>query len=233
MSRSCVNATDPWTTAATPPTTTKSTSPSTSRVSRARGLNSGSSCTPALDHLVPQLSHVSIPRLEPGEPLVGRKSQRLVQQRLVDARLARHDLEYERSAHGVERALERGDRDLVTGRLQPRDRRLRDPEPAGERRLGESLGLAGLADERTGHRSQTISCIAHERVRHARSRLRGPMNEELERRTRHDPAEAEAGVTERWLESGLFHPEAAGTAAENFSIAIPLPNVTGALHMGH
>ena len=37
----------------------------------------------------------------------------------------------------------------------------------------------------------------------------------------------------RWLESGLFHPEAAGDAAENYSIAIPLPNVTGALHMGH
>ncbi len=59
------------------------------------------------------------------------------------------------------------------------------------------------------------------------------MNEELERRTRYNPAEAEAGVRERWLESGLFHPEAAGTAAENYSIAIPLPNVTGALHMGH
>ena len=58
-------------------------------------------------------------------------------------------------------------------------------------------------------------------------------NAELERRTRYDPAEAEAGVRERWLESGLFHPEAAGTAAENYSIAIPLPNVTGALHMGH
>src|SRR5436190_2752745 len=59
------------------------------------------------------------------------------------------------------------------------------------------------------------------------------MNEELERRTRYDPAEAEARIRERWLESGLFHPEPAGTAAENYSIAIPLPNVTGALHMGH
>jgi valyl-tRNA synthetase len=38
---------------------------------------------------------------------------------------------------------------------------------------------------------------------------------------------------ERWLESGLFHPEPIGTAAENYSIAIPPPNVTGALHMGH
>jgi valyl-tRNA synthetase len=59
------------------------------------------------------------------------------------------------------------------------------------------------------------------------------MKDELERRTRYDPAEAEAGVRTRWLESGLFHPEAAGDASENYSIAIPLPNVTGALHMGH
>src|SRR3954471_19979486 len=37
----------------------------------------------------------------------------------------------------------------------------------------------------------------------------------------------------RWLESGIFHPEPEGTAAENFSIAVPPPNVTGVLHMGH
>ena len=37
----------------------------------------------------------------------------------------------------------------------------------------------------------------------------------------------------RWLDSGLFHPEPEGTADENYSIAIPPPNVTGALHMGH
>src|SRR4051794_36318908 len=36
-----------------------------------------------------------------------------------------------------------------------------------------------------------------------------------------------------WLASGLHHPEPEGTPAENFSIAIPPPNVTGALHMGH
>ena len=56
---------------------------------------------------------------------------------------------------------------------------------------------------------------------------------ELENRTRYDPAEVEPRVLERWLESGLFHAEPEGTAAENYSIAIPLPNVTGALHMGH
>src|SRR3954454_1785287 len=55
----------------------------------------------------------------------------------------------------------------------------------------------------------------------------------LEERTRYDPDESEARVFARWFESGRFHPEPAGTAAENYSIAIPPPNVTGALHMGH
>src|SRR5918996_732152 len=56
---------------------------------------------------------------------------------------------------------------------------------------------------------------------------------DLQERTRWEPAEAEAPIFERWLESGLFHVEPDGTAEENFSIAIPPPNVTGALHMGH
>jgi valyl-tRNA synthetase len=56
---------------------------------------------------------------------------------------------------------------------------------------------------------------------------------ELEGRTRFEPAEVEPRMTERWLASGLFHPEPRGDAAENYSIAIPPPNVTGSLHMGH
>jgi valyl-tRNA synthetase len=55
----------------------------------------------------------------------------------------------------------------------------------------------------------------------------------LQDRTRYDPEETEARVFARWEESGRFHPEPKGTAAENYSIAIPPPNVTGALHMGH
>src|SRR5687767_8659061 len=51
--------------------------------------------------------------------------------------------------------------------------------------------------------------------------------------TRYDAAEAEPRVFARWEASGLFHPEPEGNAAENYSIAIPPPNVTGALHMGH
>ncbi|MFN8175238.1 MAG: valine--tRNA ligase [Solirubrobacteraceae bacterium] len=50
---------------------------------------------------------------------------------------------------------------------------------------------------------------------------------------RFDPHEVEPRVLRRWLESGLFHPEPEGEAAGNYSIAIPPPNVTGSLHMGH
>ena len=55
----------------------------------------------------------------------------------------------------------------------------------------------------------------------------------LEDRTRYEPTEVEPRIAERWLESGLFHPDPDGTPDENFSIAVPPPNVTGALHMGH
>jgi valyl-tRNA synthetase len=56
---------------------------------------------------------------------------------------------------------------------------------------------------------------------------------DLESKTRYDPTEVEPRIVRRWLESGIFHPEPEGTADENYSIAIPLPNVTGVLHMGH
>jgi valyl-tRNA synthetase len=55
----------------------------------------------------------------------------------------------------------------------------------------------------------------------------------LKERTRYDPSEVEPRVLAGWLEDGIFHPETTGTPEENFSIAIPPPNVTGELHMGH
>jgi valyl-tRNA synthetase len=56
---------------------------------------------------------------------------------------------------------------------------------------------------------------------------------QLEDTTRWDPGSAEAPIFERWIEAGYFHPPAEGSPDENFAIAIPPPNVTGALHMGH
>jgi valyl-tRNA synthetase len=55
----------------------------------------------------------------------------------------------------------------------------------------------------------------------------------LEERTRYEPAEVESRVFARWEGAGIFHPEPEGTAEENYSIAVPPPNVTGSLHMGH
>jgi valyl-tRNA synthetase len=57
--------------------------------------------------------------------------------------------------------------------------------------------------------------------------------EQLRKRTRYAPADVESGVFKRWEDSRIFHPEPEGHASENFSIAIPPPNVTGVLHMGH
>ena len=56
---------------------------------------------------------------------------------------------------------------------------------------------------------------------------------DLEAKTRYDPSEVEPRIANAWLDSGLFHPEPAGSPQDNYSIAIPLPNVTGVLHMGH
>jgi valyl-tRNA synthetase len=57
--------------------------------------------------------------------------------------------------------------------------------------------------------------------------------EQLEQTTRYDPQAVESRVFAEWMEGGYFHPEATGTPEENFSVAIPPPNVTGVLHMGH
>ncbi|MEX1140809.1 MAG: valine--tRNA ligase [Thermoleophilaceae bacterium] len=55
----------------------------------------------------------------------------------------------------------------------------------------------------------------------------------LEERTRYVPGDVEPRVFERWERAGVFHPEPEGDAAENFTIPVPPPNVTGVLHMGH
>ena len=61
-----------------------------------------------------------------------------------------------------------------------------------------------------------------------------PDRSELESRTRYDPAEVEPRIVRALAATrGCFTPSPGATAAENYSIAIPPPNVTGALHMGH
>jgi valyl-tRNA synthetase len=55
----------------------------------------------------------------------------------------------------------------------------------------------------------------------------------LEETTRYDSAEVEGRLFAEWMDAGYFHPKAEGSPEENFSVAIPPPNVTGVLHMGH
>ncbi len=53
----------------------------------------------------------------------------------------------------------------------------------------------------------------------------------------YQPAEVEPAVYQRWLEADVFAPDGAGSRArptmEPFTIIMPPPNVTGALHLGH
>ena len=55
----------------------------------------------------------------------------------------------------------------------------------------------------------------------------------LESRTRYEPAEVEPRIAQRWLDAGINHPDPEASSDGSFSIAVPPPNVTGALHMGH
>ncbi|HET7483920.1 MAG TPA: valine--tRNA ligase [Solirubrobacterales bacterium] len=55
----------------------------------------------------------------------------------------------------------------------------------------------------------------------------------LEETTRYEPSEVEGRIFSEWMDAGYFHPPAEGSPEENFSVSIPPPNVTGALHMGH
>lgn len=55
-----------------------------------------------------------------------------------------------------------------------------------------------------------------------------------EKATQYDPTQHEAAIYQRWQEAGYFQP-ALGSAFKKkpFVIMMPLPNVTGNLHMGH
>ncbi len=48
-----------------------------------------------------------------------------------------------------------------------------------------------------------------------------------------DAQAAEARISRQWIEGGYFRAGANASRPETFSIVIPPPNVTGALHMGH
>ncbi len=50
----------------------------------------------------------------------------------------------------------------------------------------------------------------------------------------YDPKSVEAKIYERWEKSGYFNPDnLPGKRTKNYIVYMPLPNVTGTLHMGH
>ncbi|WP_302046930.1 valine--tRNA ligase [Ligilactobacillus agilis] len=50
--------------------------------------------------------------------------------------------------------------------------------------------------------------------------------------TKYDPSQVEPGRYQKWVEAGLFKPNA-DKNAHPYSVVIPPPNVTGKLHLGH
>jgi valyl-tRNA synthetase len=58
------------------------------------------------------------------------------------------------------------------------------------------------------------------------------IREQLKEQTRYSPQDIEAKWMDKWLEAGLFAPEE-NSDKEPYCIAVPPPNVTGSLHMGH
>ena len=51
--------------------------------------------------------------------------------------------------------------------------------------------------------------------------------------TAYDPQSVEPEWYQRWLDRGYFHAQDAGRAAHPYAIMMPLPNITGELHVGH
>ena len=49
----------------------------------------------------------------------------------------------------------------------------------------------------------------------------------------YDPQTVEKQVNELWMSQPYFHPDAGGRQQQAFTIVIPPPNVTAALHLGH
>src|SRR3990167_10388702 len=49
----------------------------------------------------------------------------------------------------------------------------------------------------------------------------------------YDPSSVEDSIYTKWEESGAFRPESCDPKGEPFTIAMPPPNATGQLHLGH
>src|SRR4051812_34768063 len=115
-----------------PPITTNSTPPASSRRMMGPAWNLGHSGTGDLWlYLVDERPHRLVLMIVALDALARREPERLDDLRVVHARGHLRRAQLERPVHHVQRALQRRDAHVVAGRLEPRDRRLGDAEPAG------------------------------------------------------------------------------------------------------
>src|SRR5579885_1971331 len=130
MSRSFVFRADPCRITATPPTITKSTSASVSRVISFDAWSSGgifATSSSAGNHQLPCLF---VERFEAPQPLLGRELELRPYQRLINPRILARRREHQPVSGCVQHPLESRNRWVGPRCLQPRDRRLRRPEPS-------------------------------------------------------------------------------------------------------
>jgi valyl-tRNA synthetase len=73
-----------------------------------------------------------------------------------------------------------------------------------------------------------LYCLIHLRIRFMQSK--DPMPREIPKA--YEPQEIEQRWAKSWFEENLFRPENSGSGP-SFSIALPPPNVTGSIHIGH
>ena len=134
--------------------------------------------------------------------------------------IADQALERETGARGLRSIIEAALLDVMF-ELPSRERRPQVRGHPGDDREGPA------ADPR--HRGARAGPPRRAGSPHSRSRVGEPV---VKRAGRFDPSEVEPRWTEAWFEAGVGHADP-GSDAPGYAIAIPPPNITGALHIGH
>src|ERR1700722_12249293 len=149
MSRSLVKRGLAWRITATPPMTTKSTPLSVSRLSNSRSRNAGCS-NPSSDEFTAtpgsgerQHPTLGVHRFDLTHTCGGRQLELLADEALIDASASDGSVQRQLGPGRPEPILECCHRRFCTGTLEPRNRRLADPQPSTELRLRQPRSLSG------------------------------------------------------------------------------------------
>ncbi len=181
---------------------------------------------------VGQRARVAAPRLDVPRPLAGDVVEHLLLE--VEDRERPHALrDGVRVVAGARPDLEqalRGPGLECLEQPRARDQRVRrlDPEALA---IGTGRGVSAPIERGAEYRGDG----QREQLAHGSQPTLRDMTEtaldSLRERTRYLPGDVEPRVFRAWEDAGIFEPAAEGDGT--YSIAIPPPNVTGALHMGH